>query len=162
MSHLPGTTLKPLVKLPKDPTACWEWLGATDRAGNARKSLGGTTLTGRRWLWSQLFGPVPAGLVVTTICGNRTCTNPYHLRACTQAEANRQAVNTLLLPADVTEIRAARKNKGPATARMLANRYGVHPNTIRDIWRRRSWSRPRANPGPGAAKAQRQHGGPCP
>ena len=148
MSHVPGVTLKQLVKLPKNPADCWEWLGAVDNLGTARKEFAGKQVIARRWMWMSLFGPIPDGLVVTTTCGNKACTNPHHLRPCTQADANRESVRTLLMPDDVAEIRRAKKDKGPNTARVLADRFNVHPNTIRDIWTRRSWSRPKPNHGP--------------
>lgn len=148
MSHFPGVTIKQLVRLPKNPADCWIWLGAVDSLGTARKDFCGQQLVARRWQWMSLFGPIPDGLVITTTCGNKSCINPHHLRACSQAEANRGSVQTLLLPDDVTEIRRARKDKGPNTARLLAERFNVHPNTIRDIWARRSWSKPQPNHGP--------------
>jgi len=148
MSHSPGVTIKQLVKLPKDPADCWTWLGTTDGSGTARKDFCGQQLVARRWQWMQLFGPIPPGLVITTTCGSKSCINPHHLRACTQAEACRGSVQTLLMPDDVTEIRRAKKDKGPNTARVLADRFGVSDTTIRDIWNRNTWAKPRPNFGP--------------
>lgn len=147
MSHAPGSTLKPLVKLPRDPLACWEWLGTRNAQGVAHKQINGECWPARRWMWSQLFGPIPAGLVVTTTCGNLGCVNPHHLRCCFQAEANRAGPGATLLPSDVQEIRAAGKQRTPRLAVQLAERYGVTPETIRDVWARRSWRASRPNHG---------------
>ncbi|GAA0721572.1 HNH endonuclease signature motif containing protein [Dokdonella soli] len=148
MSHEPGAVLKPLVKLGRDPADCWTWLANVDVGGVASKQFGGKRMPARRWMWAQLFGPIPDGLVVTTACGSKTCVNPHHLRACTQADACRASVNTSLLPADVIDIKRAKKDAGPNTARVLADKHGCSPQTIRDIWKRRSWSRAKPNYGP--------------
>jgi hypothetical protein len=149
MSHAPGSTLKALVKLGRRPDDCWQWLGKVSEAtGQPQKQLNGQNMPARRWMWMQLFGPIPPGLVVTSTCGNKTCTNPHHLRACFQAEANRGAAGATLLPADVVEIRKAERTAN--NARHYADRYGVTVGTIRDVWARRSWTRARANNGPRA------------
>lgn len=138
----PGSTIKQMVKLPKSPGDCWIWLGAVDSLGAASKEFNGRQLVARRWMWGQLFGIIPDGLVITTTCGNKTCTNPHHLRMCTQAAANRNGPGPLLLPDEVTEIRRAKKDKGLNTARLLSERYGCSTTTIHDIWTGRSWGRP--------------------
>lgn len=148
MGHPVGAVLKALVKIGRRADDCWDWLGVVNTNGQPQKQLGGKQLPARRWLWGQLFGPVPDGLVVTNTCGKLTCCNPAHLRCCFQAEANRAGAGVVLLPGDVAEIRAAAKTKHPNTAVLLAERYGVTPSTIRDVWRRRSWKRPKPNYGP--------------
>lgn len=147
--HPPGAVLKPLVALGKSPGDCWHWLGSHSDEGVPTKTFNGQQMPARRWLWMQLFGPIPDGLVVTTMqnCGDKGCVNPHHFRACFQAEANRAGVQTLLMPADVAELRAARK-KGLNSARVLAEHYGVSERAIHDVWARRSWSKPRPNHGP--------------
>lgn len=149
-----GSTLKQMVRLPKDPAQCWEWLGAVDSLGAACKEFNGRQMVARRWMWAQLFGAIPDGLVITTTCGNKTCTNPHHLRLCTQAGANRSGVGALLVPDEVTEIRRAKKDKGLNTARLLAERYGCSTTTIHDIWSGRSWGKPRNRAKGKAAESQ--------
>ncbi len=139
MSHTPGLSIKPAIALPKDPAACWVWLGTTNTDGVAQKTFGGESMPARRWVWRMLFGTIPHGFVISNICGNKACTNPHHLRCCTQAEANRAGPGTSLLPADVREIRAAKATRTHATAGVLASRFGVCESTIREIWRRKSW-----------------------
>lgn len=148
--HQPGAILKPLIAFGKTPDDCWRWLGNHDDGGVPTKQYLGQHMPARRWLWIQLFGPIPEGLVITTMpaCGNKACMNPQHFRACFQAEANRAGVGSVLTPADVIEIRRASKDKGPNTARVLSERIGCSQQAIRDIWRRRSWSRPKPNHGP--------------
>jgi hypothetical protein len=55
------------------------------------------------------------------------------------AEAQRHGAAAALLPADVIEIKRARKTKTLHTARHLADRFGVHPAAIHAVWRGRTW-----------------------
>jgi hypothetical protein len=143
-----GGTLKPLVKLGRNPADCWTWLGPKNQGGYGKKTFDGGDLLAHRWIWMQLFGPIAEGLVIHHTCNNPGCINPHHLVVTTQAENVREGVGTTLTPGDVTEIKAARKGHGPNTANALANRFGVTPQLIRDIWHGRAWSRPKPFYGP--------------
>lgn len=144
-----GQTTKPLVRLPRDANGCWEWLaGVNSSAGCAVKTIDRKTVPAARWMWATLFGIVPAGLVISHACGNKLCVNPAHLRCTTQADANRASHTVTLTPGDVHHIRKARKGKLPQTAKLLAQQYGTHVNTIRDIWRGHSWQAAQPNYGP--------------
>lgn len=143
MSHQPGITFKPLVKLGRDPSDCYEWIGSVDDAGYGRKQFGGKAVLAHRWIWQQLFGPIPAGLIVSHTCTNRACVNPHHLRVTTQAEGCRHGITASLTPADVVEIRRHRCDAGTNLRQHLADRYGVSPSTISDIWGRKSWRKPK-------------------
>ncbi|TAM22399.1 MAG: HNH endonuclease, partial [Nevskiaceae bacterium] len=124
MARETGLTLKPLVRLGKRPDDCWEWLSVKTEGGYGKKQLGGKTLLAHRWMWTQLFGPIPDGLVIDHICANPGCVNPAHLRLCSQAENCRDGAGTTLTSADVVEIKQAKKTRGPTTANALALRYG--------------------------------------
>lgn len=141
-----GQVLKPLVKIGRTPDACWEWLGCKRADGLALKQIAGRQVTARRWIWEQLFGPIPAGYVIAQACGNNGCINPHHLRKATLASALRAGSSATLTPGDAAAIRAAReqaqKSKKPTLkelAETLASEYVVSPATIRDIWRGDTW-----------------------
>lgn len=70
-----GSTLKALVQLPRDPLACWEWQGARNTQGVAQKQMGDQTIPARRWMWMQLFGPIPTGMVVTPAAARHASTH---------------------------------------------------------------------------------------
>lgn len=144
MPHVEGTTIKPMVRLPRDPTACWEWLGTVDANGYARKQHRRRSMTAARWMWETLWGALPEALVVVASCHSRTCCNPAHLRAIPLAEAQR--AGDTLTPADVIDIRRARKSRTLHTARLLAERHGVNPSAIHAIWKGQTWRRGSCNP----------------
>jgi hypothetical protein len=149
-----GQAIKPRVKLGKRPDDCWEWLGHMTECGHGKLTFCGRDTLAHRWMWEMLFGPIPRGLVVYSTCDKKACVNPHHLACGTQADANRSSIQTKLLPADVAEIKAEKDTRNAHTARMLAERYGVSEQTIRDIWRGGSWARARKNFGP--RRQQRQ------
>lgn len=140
MPHEPGTTLKQLVKLPRDPGACWEWLGRCNDSGVPTKQFRGRPMAARRWLWGQLFGEVPPGLEVFGTCGTLTCVNPYHMRCGTNTDRIQLGSLTDLTPADVREIKKAKSASLPVR-RALAARLGVDLSVLRAIWRGDTWRR---------------------
>ncbi len=143
-----GQTVKPLVKLGRSAEDCWTWLGPKTPAGHGKKTYCGEDMLAHRWIWEMLFGPIPPGFVVYATCGRMGCTNPHHLACGYMADAQRSSCQTKLLPSDVIDIRAAKKTATHATAGILAERYSVSPQTIRDIWANRSWRRRRLHRAP--------------
>lgn len=137
-----GQTIKPLVKLGKRSDDCWEWIGPRHPAGYGKKTFHGQDVLAHRWIWEQLFGPIPAGLVVHHECQNTSCVNPHHLRVCTQAENVREAVTTKLTASDVLDIKRAKPaTRTPHLADTLAQRHGCSRQLVYDIWQGRAWSR---------------------
>lgn len=144
-----GQTTKPLVKLGKSPDDCWQWLSHISSSGHGKKTYCGRVVMAHRWMWEQLFGPIPYGMVVFNTCGNKQCVNPHHLRLGYQADANRHSIQTILVPSDVRDVRAVPKDERcAATARQLAERLQVSASLIKDIWIGRAWGSKKPNHGP--------------
>ncbi len=143
-----GQAIKPRVALGKRPDDCWQWLGAATPDGHGKLTFHGREVMARRWMWEQLFGPIPPGLIVYSTCGARACCNPHHLACGYMADARRGACDTKLVPADIARVRAAKDTATPATAGILADQLGCSPNTIRDIWRGTTWARRRRHTPP--------------
>lgn len=139
MSHHEGVTIKQLVKLPKDPMDCWQWLGSIDAAGYGRKMHRGRSMTCARFMWETMNGALPDALVIRNKCGRNDCCNPWHAEITTMTCAKRHGITTVLTTADVLEIKRAKKNKTLHTAQHLADRFGVLPGAIREIWRGGTW-----------------------
>lgn len=140
MAHVAGLSIKPMVKLPRDPAACWEWIGTRLRNGYGKKTFDKKNMLAHRWVWQQFFGPIAEGMVIDHICQNRGCVNPHHLRVVTQAENVRAGLVTTLTEGDVQEIRSM-WNEGWQSPD-LAQKFGVTAATIKDIVRGKSWGKP--------------------
>src|ERR1700754_3861975 len=146
MAHATGFAIKPLVKVPMDLNApCWPWSGAIDSSGYGRKDIQGESMTCQRYIWLCLHGAVPVGAVIGPACGNRACANPQHVRCYVgMVDAQRKGSGAALTPGDVAEIKRQRKSRTKFTAKLLADKLGVDPQAIRNIWKGRTWSdRPR-------------------
>lgn len=133
MSHPAGAVLKRLVRLPRNPEGCWTWLGHTNDKGVPTKQFNGKPIAARRWLWEQLFGPVPPGLNVYCTCGTLTCISPHHMRAGTDFDRNLQNMSNLT-PGDVEEIRRVR-HAGIYERTAVAMKLGIDPEAMRSFWR---------------------------
>jgi hypothetical protein len=146
--HLPGSTIKPQVKLPKDPAGCWEYLGSIDKkTGYGKKQWHGKTYLAHRWIWMMLFGPIPDNLPLHNTCGNLACVSPHHWVISTQAGINRDNIASVLTAGDVVEIkrvpkaeRTTRAQRAMAAHR-LAERFGCSRQLIYDVWAGRAWGR---------------------
>lgn len=141
MPHIPGSTLKPLVKLGRSPEQCWEWLGSINADGRAQKQFGGNPMPAQRWMWMQLFGPIPNGYVIYSTCGSHSCLNPHHLRCGFIADANRAGSGSMLLAEDVAQLRKDFDN-GLDVDRIAA-KYGISESYVKQVAKGRSWGKKR-------------------
>lgn len=136
---------------------CWLFTGALDQGyGVIRQRVGKrsagkiVSVRAHRVAYEVTNGPIPVGMVVRHLCHNRACCNPAHLVLGSHEEnmadmtrSGRSLQGSRNPAAKLDEIDAAniRANKGVRTAAELGDLYGVHPVTIRRIWRGERWKK---------------------
>lgn len=132
------------------PSGCHEWQGGklTDNYGSFRYQ--NKSWPAHRWLWTQTYGEIMAGIVVRHKCDNPPCANLAHLELGTVADNSSDMVNrdrslkgsknheAKLDEAKVRDIRVAIRDK-TSTQLALAITHGVTPTCINSIIRGRSW-----------------------
>lgn len=70
---------------------CWEWRGAFRGPGEyGRIRHEGRQLQAHRVSYEINVGPIPEGLTLDHLCGNRPCVNPAHLEPVTAGENARR------------------------------------------------------------------------
>lgn len=119
--------------------------------GYARAELDGRAMNAHRAVCELAHGvPQDDSLVAAHSCRNRACVNPRHLRWATVSEnqADRVRDNTSnrgercaaahLTEVDVRNIKSLLAH-GQKT-RIVAEKFGVHDNTVRDIKFGRTWA----------------------
>lgn len=74
-------------------SGCWLWLGARYSNGYGHTKIPGTRrFTGAHRLSYEIHvSPIPIGLVLDHLCGNKLCVNPSHLEAVKQRENLRRS-----------------------------------------------------------------------
>lgn len=66
---------------------CWVWTGAP-RNGYGAVGMGQSVIYVHRWVYEDMVGEIPEGLVIDHSCLNRLCANPAHLEPVTRAINN--------------------------------------------------------------------------
>ncbi len=135
-----GQTIKQLVRLGDAETDCWAWLGSINKTtGYGKKTMNSDTKLAHRWIWEQLFGAIPSGMVINHRCGNRSCVNPHHLEVTTQSENCRHGKGATLTSEQALDIYSQKAGKRWGLGASLAKQYGVTSSLVHDIWNGRAW-----------------------
>lgn len=134
---------------------CWEWNGSVQGNGYSRVYVNGKSKYGHRVSYLAFKGEIPEGMDVCHSCDNRKCVNPDHLFLGTRKENMQDCVKkgrttkgisfntgescgvSKLREADIIFARQlAQEGEMP---RVIAERFGVHPDTIRCAIQRKTW-----------------------
>lgn len=114
-------------------TPCWIWPYAVSPNGYAQVCVGRRTLIAHRLRWEHDNDPVPAGMQLDHLCGQRRCVNPGHLEVVTPLQNARRSKSAKLSDEQAAEI-FKRKQMGERTAE-LAEEFRVCDSTIVNIAR---------------------------
>lgn len=130
---------------------CWSWLG-TSHKGYGRFQQG----QAHRYAYSDKRGPIPDGMMVRHMCGNKACVNPRHLEPGT-AKDNMDDRRFLgeVIPggwvtlhgednprAKLTAEQAREIAQSPRTGKELAAKFGVSKATVSLIRSGQRWAAP--------------------
>lgn len=119
-------------KVRRDPSGCWEWIGARV-AGYGRVNFCGRSEVASRVAWMLANGPIADGMVIRHLCNNGAggCVRPSHLRPGTHLEnsADTKATGRLHRP-HRPRTTAARKPKSLETQRRIG------PEMVDWFWER--------------------------
>lgn len=70
----------------RGPDECWPWKGATKKSRYPNFCLGGRrgkTISGHRFAYQLLVGPIPVGMTIDHLCRQTVCVNPSHMEVVT-------------------------------------------------------------------------------
>ncbi len=130
------------------PNGCLEWTAAKDDWGYGRFALNGRNTRAMRVAWELTNGPIPSGLCICHKCDNPACINPDHLFLGTNADnvadmvqkgRNSSQVGTLNPRNKLTEDQVREIRASPMGLSEIGRLYGVTPQTIFGIRRRKIW-----------------------
>jgi hypothetical protein len=76
----------------RNKDACWEWTGYKSKVGYGSLTNKGKVQRAHRFIYEQLVGAIPDGMVLDHLCTNKACVNPDHLEPVTILE-NTQRFN---------------------------------------------------------------------
>lgn len=136
------------VRIPENPTDCWEWTATTTANGYGRHWIAPQWVAAHRFAYKQLRGPIPDGLQMRHLCHNRLCCNPMHLEPGTAKENAQDSIdagrftrgtvhgNSKLTDDQVIQIR---QNPEGLKSYQLAQKFGVSTGTISNIKSGKIW-----------------------
>lgn len=134
---------------------CWEWNGCVQGNGYSRIRFSGKTEYGHRAAYVVFHGTIPHGMDVCHTCDNRKCVNPDHLfigtrkenmQDCAKKRRTTKGISfntgescgvSKLKEADI--ICARKLAQEGEIPRVIAEKFGVHPDTIRCAIQRKTW-----------------------
>ena len=104
-------------------TPCRIWTGYVAATGYGMLKRDGRAQNTHRYFWIKERGPIPEGLVLDHLCGNRLCYNLDHLEIVTQTENVRRSSIAKISPDQVLLIKKLRKSGVRGV--VIAEQFGI-------------------------------------
>jgi hypothetical protein len=135
-----------LSKIVHVDSGCWIWTGQKSQKGygvlQVQKNNKIKKYRAHRLSYELFKEPIPEGLYVCHSCDTPACINPAHLWVGTVQENNADKVNKSRTSAKLNKEQVVEIKKMLAEGHskyQLGKMYGVHPRTIFDIKKGRTW-----------------------
>lgn len=138
-------------KVEKSESGCWEWVGSKWNNGYGRFMVEKRRRKAHRISFLLRNGILPSDKIVCHKCDNPSCVNPDHLFLGTVDDNSKDMVSkgrsthgerngrSILRESDVREIRSI--NPTSQQCRELASKFGCHPNAIKQVVKKETWTR---------------------
>lgn len=104
---------------------CLLWTGAATPLGYGQLYVDGRLQFAHRAAYELTHGAIAEGMSLDHLCRRPSCIAPGHLQVVTHQENVRRGLSTKLTDQHVREICESRE-----PLRVLADRYGIHPNYV--------------------------------
>ena len=140
------------VRVPLQKGACWEWTGNCPDGRYGHFSIDGEPVKAHRWIYEQLIGEIPDGLLIRHKCDNPKCVCPTHLTVGSHSDntsdmiergrnADRKGTKHPLARVREDEVQEIRRLCGQGmTQSDVADMYRISRSQIGKIIRRQNWS----------------------
>lgn len=128
-------------RVEKKENNCWVWPGCTDKDGYGLKEYCGKRIRCSFFSLVLIKGVKRNGLLVCHKCDNVSCVNPNHLYLGNQKRNILDAVSQghMNKKLNKEKVLLIRENVEKLSAKVLAEKYNVAENTIRQITARERW-----------------------
>lgn len=132
---------------------CWVWTSATAGSGYGFFWIGGVKRSdyAHRIAYQMHKGAIPDGMVVMHSCDNKLCVNPAHLSVGTNTDNMSDSARKGRIAFGVrngggrkltdNSVRRIKSLRGVLGSTKVGRSFGVASQTIKAIWRGRSWNR---------------------
>lgn len=128
--------------MPLDYVGCWLWLATANTTGGRGNFWDGhKQVNAPRAAWEIYRGKIPEGMIVCHKCDNEWCVNPDHLFIGSYADNVHDCIRkgrhhfAKITPAQAAAVRAS-----TGTHREVAERFGIHKNSVAGIRSGHSWN----------------------
>jgi hypothetical protein len=127
---------------------CWRWLGGVDKDGyGIAKFIGNRRVRVHRAAYQIFNGKIPHGMMVCHSCDTPGCVNPEHLFVGTALDNKTDSVSkrrhvhgtAVYWKAKLTEFEVLAIIEDARHRAVIADSYGVTPETIDAIRKRKIW-----------------------